>query len=135
MFLMTLALATTPIADHGRPFACRAPYVHDGDYIRCAGRERMRLAAIDAPEFARSARCRPRKRGAVCDDRAAIAARDNLRRLVAAGPVVCRQVDANPAAAGIQWRDRYGRPIVRCTVNGRDLGDAQLRGGFANAWP
>lgn len=118
------------------PFACPAPFVHDGDNIECRGGGEMRLARIDAPELAGSPRCSGRARAhADCDQAAAIAARDNLRRLVALGTVTCVVVDASPFRAGFQAADRYGRPVVRCRVNGLDLSDEQLRGGFAVPWP
>jgi endonuclease YncB( thermonuclease family) len=118
------------------PFACPAPFIHDGDNIECAGGGEMRLARIDAPELAESPRCRGAARAyADCDQRRAIAARDNLRRLVAGGPVSCTVVDADPRVRGFQSTDRYGRAVVRCRVNGIDLSDAQLRGGYAIPWP
>lgn len=36
---------------------CSNPQVHDGDSIRC-GKERIRLASIDAPEMPDSPKCR-----------------------------------------------------------------------------
>jgi endonuclease YncB( thermonuclease family) len=118
------------------PFACPAPFVHDGDNIACAGGAEMRLARIDAAELPGSPRCRGRaRRFADCDAGRAYAARDNLRRLVASGPVSCLVVDADPFRAGFQSADRYGRRVVRCRVNGVDISAAQLAGGFAVAWP
>jgi len=105
-------------------FLCLTPTIHDGDNIRCDGRT-MRLAAIDAPELAGSPRC-ARSPRAWCDQRRAIAARDHLRKLVQRGPVYCRNV-APP--------DRYGRPIVRCSVTDIDLSEAQIRAGMARPWP
>jgi len=117
-------------------FACPAPFVHDGDYIRCRGGKAMRLARIDAPDFTSAPRCRPYpKGGADCNDARARASRDNLRRLVRQGPVRCAVVDASPDRRGFQPTDRYGRRVVRCTVNGLDLGEQQLRQGFAVRWP
>lgn len=114
-------------------FLCLAPFIHDGDNIRCNGRT-MRLAAIDAPDFLTSPRCRRAIRGAWCDDSAATSAREHLRALVTA-PVRCRIIDANPFNQRFDATDRYGRPVVRCMVNGVDLSEAQLRGGFARQWP
>ncbi|WP_235785804.1 thermonuclease family protein [Sphingomonas sp. PR090111-T3T-6A] len=96
----------------------------------------MRLARIDAPELSGSPRCRGAARVyADCDEGRAIAARDNLRRLVSLGPVRCGVVDADPRIPGFQSTDRYGRSVVRCTVNGIDLGEEQVRQGFAVRWP
>jgi endonuclease YncB( thermonuclease family) len=51
--------------------------------------------------------------------------------LIVHGPVQCRQVDASPTWRGFQAVDRYGRMVVRCSVIGRNLGDAMLRAGLA----
>jgi len=40
---------------------CLSPSVHDGDTIRC-GRERVRIANIDAPELPDSLKCQDRYR-------------------------------------------------------------------------
>lgn len=40
---------------------CLSPSVHDGDTIRC-GRERVRIANIDAPELPDSPKCQDRRR-------------------------------------------------------------------------
>ena len=58
-----------------------------------------------------------------------------LPRLIAAGPLRCTVIDADPRAPGFQKTDRYGRPVARCRAGGRDLGAAQLAGGFARRWP
>lgn len=106
-------------------FACTVPKFHDGDNIRC-GNKTMRIAGIDAPELAGSPRCHPARGKSWCDDALARQSRDHLEQLGDSGPVRCRAV-APP--------DRYGRPIVRCRVNGVDLGEAQLQGGYAKRWP
>ncbi len=99
------------------PFSCPAPEHHDGDAIRCGSKGRsMRLYGIDAPEMPGA--CRP---GRVCTPGDPIAARDHLRSLTAGKSVSCRQVD----------RDRYGRSIVRCAADGRDLSCSMVRDGFA----
>lgn len=115
-------------------FVCETPTIHDGDNIRC-GRVTMRLARIDAPDFATSPKCRRVTTSATCDDRQAERSRDHLRHLIEGRVVTCVVVDASPTAHGFQARDRYGRPVVRCQVNGRDLSEMQLRAGMAKAWP
>lgn len=98
-------------------FACLAPEHHDGDAIRCGSKGRsMRLYGIDAPEMPGACR-----RGRLCTPGDPFASRDHLRRLTAGRDVVCRQVD----------RDRYGRAIVRCEADGRDLSCSMVQGGFA----
>lgn len=76
----------------------------------------MRLYGIDAPEMPGA--CRP---GRQCTPGDPIAARDHLRALTSGKSVVCQQVD----------KDRYGRIIVRCAVNGVDLSCSMVRDGFA----
>jgi micrococcal nuclease len=115
--------------------SCPAPTVHDGDTFRCPNGRNMRLARIDAPELASSPACGRRKIGVVCDQAAAIRSRDYLKRLLAAGRWSCRIVDASPRYRGFQAQDRYGRPVVRCAVNGRDVGEAMIAAGHAKVWP
>ncbi|WP_439539489.1 thermonuclease family protein [Sphingomonas sp.] len=109
-------------------FLCIAAIAIDGDTLRCSGVGRVRLARIDAPELHG---CPPRRRCAPGDARAS---QDNLARLIATGPVRCRVVDANPFQKGFQRTDRYGRPVARCSAGGADLGDAQIKDGFAQPW-
>ncbi len=46
---------------------CLSPTVHDGDTIRC-GREKVRIANIDAPELPDSPKCHDRRQSyAWCD--------------------------------------------------------------------
>ncbi len=100
-------------------FACAAPTHHDGDAIRCAGMGRsMRLQGIDAPEMPGA--CRP---GRACTPGDPYAARDYLASLTRGRAVVCEQVDT----------DHYGRRIVRCTADGRDLACAMIAAGQAVA--
>jgi endonuclease YncB( thermonuclease family) len=89
----------------------------DGDSLRLQG-DRIRLLGIDAPELDQ-----------LCWDAAGAewpcgrAARDELARLVAAGPVDCQPEGA----------DRYGRTLARCSVNQIDLGGGVVRAGLALA--
>lgn len=109
-------------------FICVAAIAVDGDTLRCQGVGRVRLARIDAPELhgCRKTRCAPG------DGRAS---RDNLIRLINERTVRCTVVDASPDRDGFQGRDRYGRPVARCSAGGRDLGSEQIRRGFAVRWP
>ena len=60
--------------------SCRVTSVHDGDTFRC-GREKIRIANIDAPELADSPKCKDRRRASAwCDNAAGIAARDSHKR-------------------------------------------------------
>ena len=94
---------------------CEAPQVVDGDTIRCSG-ERIRLLNIDAPEL--PGHCIP---GRHCVPGDPYASADNLKRLIAKGDISCLGDE----------RDRYGRMLARCSVEGVDLSCAQVRGGFA----
>ena len=104
-------------------FLCATAMAVDGDTLRCANIEsangRVRLARIDAPEM---------REDAGRQAKAALAA-------MLDGPVRCRQIDADPRIPGYQHRDRYGRIVARCTVNGVDLGAQLIGSGHAVRWP
>lgn len=105
-------------------FTCLAPRVHDGDTIRC-GRERIRIAAIDAPELPDSPKCESaRDPRAWCDYAKGYASRDSLRAFLAQGPVKVQRLGT----------DRYGRTLARLTVNGRDAGEYLIRKRLARRW-
>ncbi|WP_228766333.1 thermonuclease family protein [Pelagerythrobacter aerophilus] len=106
--------AATP--DDPDAFSCSAPYIHDGDNIRCKEIGRGRLYGIDAPEMPGA--CRPGRR---CTPGDPIASRDHLRSLVASGNVRCRRIET----------DRYERAILQCWANGIDLACAQVKAGHA----
>ena len=103
-------------------FAICIASIRDGDSLRLCDGTRVRLAAIDAPEWESSPRCTdPRRRArAVCDNALAARSRDALAALLAQG-ALC--VDEGP--------DVYERRLYRCTVNGVDVGEAMVSGGFA----
>lgn len=93
----------------------RVSCVVDGDTAWIAG-EKMRLENIDAPELSRP-RC-------LYEKALAIKARDRLLALLNAGE---RRITRN----GV---DRYGRALVRITVNGRDVGQQLVREDLARTW-
>lgn len=105
-------------------FACLAAVAVDGDTLRCRNLEeqggRVRIARIDTPE-----------RGAPGYEEAKRA----LAVMIEGREVHCELVDADPRARGFQERDRFGRPVARCTAGGRELGEAQLAAGLAVVWP
>jgi len=116
-------------------FACSPVEIVDGDGLRCAGIA-VRLAAIDAPDHPNSRKCRgASKWPRWCDADRARASKAALAALVRGRAVSCVVVDASPFRDGFQRTDRYGRPVVRCSVGGRDLSAAQLTSGNARAWP
>lgn len=93
------------------PYPCRS-----SDRDRWGiGNERIRLWGIDAPELEQQCE----RNGAVyaCGEEARAA----LSRLVVNGQISCKTLD----------RDRYGRALARCSVNGEDLGAAMVGAGWA----
>ena len=103
---------------------CLSPTVHDGDTIRC-GRERVRVANIDAPELPGSPKCQDRRVSyAWCDYRAGEAARVALVRLVSRGRVMITRLGTDP----------YGRTLATISVNGVDAGDHLIAQGLAKPW-
>jgi micrococcal nuclease len=103
---------------------CLSPSVHDGDTIRC-GRERVRIANIDAPELADSPKCQDRRRSyAWCDFQAGEASRIALGRLLARGQVMIERLGTDP----------YGRTLATISVNGIDAGDYLISQGLAKPW-
>ena len=93
--------------------------VHDGDTITLNG-ARIRISAIDAPELHQQCRS-PNGRCLPCG----VAARDHLARLIGGRTPKCSAVNV----------DRYDRTVATCSVGGRDLGEAMLRGGHAVTYP
>src|SRR5574338_1162832 len=81
---------------------CTAPFVIDGDSIRCANAGEVRLLGIDAPDLTSSRPCVGHYGDHVCNDRAARQAKWTLRRALRLGPVRLDPVT----------RDRYGRMIA-----------------------
>jgi micrococcal nuclease len=87
----------------------------DGDTLHACG-ERVRLAAIDAPEL--RGHCNP---GRHCTPGEGYASSLNLARLIGNNPVKVRVID----------RGRYGRAVACVVANGVDLSHAQVRAGYA----
>ena len=91
--------------------------VVDGDTLM-VGNERVRLAAIDAPELSQT--CTRDGRQTACGRDARVA----LQRLVAGGSIACRWSE----------RDRYGRLLGHCEAGGTDLNREMVRSGWAVAY-
>jgi endonuclease YncB( thermonuclease family) len=109
---------------------CATVILSDGDSGHCiqpsGERVRFRLDGIDAPELS-DTRCRTQPTIWAClpANRAhAVQARDRARQLVANG-ARCHATDT----------DRYQRIVVRCSVQGRDLGTILIREGLAISDP
>ena len=111
----TYAGAGSMAAGEAGAFRCANAIVVDGDTLRCAD-QRVRLYGIDAPEL--PGHCR---RGRRCVPGDPYASSENLRRLIAGAPLVCRPMGM----------DHYGRVVARCSAAGRDLSCGQLQSGQA----
>ena len=116
LLLLLVALALT--VAHAQQAAIVGPAtVVDGDTLDVAG-VRIRLWGIDAPESRQV--CSVAGQDYPCGGRATA----HLRVLVGDRPVSCE-----PRAT-----DRYGRTVALCRVDGRDLGAAMVRDGWAVAF-
>ena len=103
---------------------CLSPTVHDGDTIRC-GREKVRIANIDAPELPDSPKCHDRRASyAWCDYRAGEASRAALVRLLSRGRVMIERLGTDP----------YGRTLATVSVGGVDASDYLISQGLAKPW-
>jgi endonuclease YncB( thermonuclease family) len=92
--------------------------VIDGDSIRVGG-ETVRLFGIDAPEVDQTCR---RPDGTVW--RCGAWARDEARRMFEGRRATCREMD----------RDRYGRIVATCEMEGHDIGAVLVSNGHARAY-
>lgn len=92
--------------------------VSDGDSLRVGG-ETVRLFGIDAPEIDQTCR---RPDGTVW--RCGAWARDEARRMYDGRRAACRTMD----------RDRYGRIVAVCEVEGQDMGAVLVANGQARAY-
>ena len=92
-------------------------FVIDGDTLKIAP-ERIRLHGIDAPESAQS--CRAGGKTWACGEAATRA----LRERIAGRPVECAERD----------RDRYGRIVAVCRVDGADVNAWMVEQGWAVAY-
>lgn len=103
---------------------CMSPSVHDGDTIRC-GRERVRIANIDAPELRDSPKSQDRRQSyAWCDFAVGEASRVALVRLLSRGRVMIERLGTDP----------YRRTLATVSVNGVDAGDYLIAQGLARPW-
>lgn len=87
---------------------CLAPVAHDGDTVKCGGKQGVRLFGIEAPET-----------GQPGDP----ASKANVQKL-SVGGLICRPTGTS-----------YSRVVAQCfNAAGVDIGRAQLDGGFATEW-
>jgi micrococcal nuclease len=117
LVLWTLAQRLAPY--HGDPAACGVGYVYDGDTfeMHCGSSTRSaRLLGFDAPET----------KSPKCPEEAAWGHRATLR---------LRQLLTSPdVAIYLQGVEKYGRDLVRVTVNGRDVAEVMIGEGLAVAY-
>ena len=95
-----------------------SPYVIDGDTL-AFGRERVRIANLDAPDVGSHAHCALEQRRG---ERARAFARSILRQ-AASVDVVDRQ-----------GFDRYGRALALVRVDGQDFGRLMIAAGHGRPW-
>ena len=104
---------------------CVSVTVHDGDTIRC-GRERVRVANIDAPELPGSPKCQDRRVSyAWCDYRAGEAARVALAATLFAA-LRSGRVDAawtSTAAAGVHVHHPHAQIGSHLAGGSHGIGD------------
>jgi endonuclease YncB( thermonuclease family) len=111
LILALLLVLALPGCAEAQALRCVAT---DGDSLRC-GRERIRIAGLDAPEI--QGRCARERR-------LAVAARDRLQGLVAGG-VTIRSLG----------EDRYGRTLARVRDRGgRDVARVLIAEGLARPY-
>ncbi|MBX9859023.1 MAG: thermonuclease family protein [Sphingomonas sp.] len=99
-------------------FLCFVAAVHDGDTLRCASGERVRIAGIEANEL-RGGCHLPR-----CAPLSGPAARAVATRLVLRRTLRCEALGRS-----------YARVVARCSLEGRDIGCAFVAAGAAVEWP
>lgn len=102
----------------GELLAGRASVI-DGDTIEIHG-TRIRLEGIDAPESRQTCVAKETSEVVRCGQKAAFFLAD----LLAEHAVICTE-------AG---KDRYGRPLAHCEVEGQDVGAAMVSAGWALAF-
>ena len=101
---------------------CAVLAMHDGDSGRGDG-VAVRLSGIDAPETAPFTRCRQRPTEWAC--------LSYNRRWGAAATARARRLAADGARCTVLDTDQYRRRVVRCEVQGRDMGAILVREGLA----
>jgi len=107
---------TTSSDAQGQPIVGRASVI-DGDTIEIHG-TRIRLFGIDAPEGGQT--CNAQGKAYRCGQKAALALSDRI----GGKTVECRPKD----------RDRYGRVVAVCLVDGEDINGWMVAQGWALAY-
>ncbi|WP_245507180.1 thermonuclease family protein [Rhizobium sp. PP-CC-3G-465] len=113
---MLVVIAMTLVASVS--MAADAVRVVDGDTLDIGG-VRYRLHGIDAPESGQE--CRSENGGSWPCGQGAI---EKIKQIVSRGEVACEPKD----------RDRYGRIVAVCRIDGRDINTEMVSSGFAWAF-
>lgn len=100
------------------PFLCVIASIHDGDTFRCGDGTRIRIAAVDAPDFESARPCRLHDLTYVCSDRLAAKARDKARAMYLGKTLQCRKVGTS-----------YSRIVADCGYRGVSVSCALVRAG------
>ena len=99
-------------------FLCLVSQVHDGDTLRCATGERVRIAGIEANEL----------RGGChlshCAAGTGVQARQIARRMLLGQSLRCQALGQS-----------YRRVVASCDLAGRDVGCELVAQGAAVTWP
>lgn len=120
LFLVIAGTAASAAPDDATPTRPSAYRVIDGDTIAVrATEEHIRLANIDTPERGERAHCDAERQAA---ERATRAARSLFQNAQAIEPVRVGRLD------------RYGRTIAFVHIDGRDMGEIMIEGGYARPW-
>lgn len=97
-------------------------HVIDGDTLRTAEGERIRLIGIDAPELPPRAKC-------AGEAELALAAKDRLTELIDGAAHI-----ATTPRTGEPDRDRFDRLLRDVSIDGADVGDTLVSEGLAKVW-
>ena len=91
----------------------------DGDTIKING-EKIRFSGIDAPE--RKQVCYLNEKKVFCGE----LSKEKLKEKIGTDSISCER-EKN--------KDRYGRTVAECFVNGESLSKFMVRSGYAFDWP
>ena len=106
-------------ARNGRHFTCQVSSVTDGDTLRCADGQRVRLHAVAARETDETCSV-----GHPCPSASGASAKAELRRLVQSGALSCQAIGQS-----------YGRVTAICrTSAGHEVNCAMIRSGTTVIW-
>jgi endonuclease YncB( thermonuclease family) len=106
-------------------FLCLVTRVHDGDGpLWCANGMKVRVAGIQAPDFANAAPCRRDRAAYVCSNVKAARSQRVVERLTLNRTMTCKSVGKS-----------FKRVVARCTLpDGRSLSCATIAAGAATRW-